>query len=132
MDDVLIAGTEKEVKYKNIYSAIHNFGQSFLSLMNFVDGGYVIDELINIRSKGYDIAIDWLKNTFTPEKEATPRINKSMDGYFADIKRHLQSHNVDVNRIRALKLHWPAKGRKYMWAKDDREKIYKIYVSEIK
>jgi len=32
------------MKYKNIYSAIHNFGHSFTSLMNYVDGDYVIDE----------------------------------------------------------------------------------------
>ncbi len=120
------------MKYKNIYSAIHNFGHSFLSLMNYVDGDYVIDELSNIISKGYDIEIDWLNNAFMPKPEATPRIIKSMDYYFANLKKHLQSQNVDVNRIKAMKLYCPAKGRKYMWAKDDRGKEYKIHVSEIK
>lgn len=120
------------MKYKNIYSAIHNFGHSFLSLMNFVDDGYVIDELFNIVSKGYDIEINWLNNSFKPEKEITPRIKKSMDYYFANIKEHLQSQQVDVNHIKVMKLHYPANGRKYMWAKDDRGKEYKIYVSEIK
>ena len=120
------------MKYKNIYSAIHNFGHSFLSLMNFVDGDYVIDELFNIISRGYDIEIDWLNNTFMPENEATPKIKKSMDYYFSNIKKHLQSQHVDVNCIKAMKLHWPAKGRKYMWAKDDRGKEYTIYVSEFK
>jgi len=120
------------MKYKNIYSAIHNFGHSFLSLMNFVDGKYVIDELQNIISKGYDIEINWLNNTFTPEEEATPRIKNSMDYYFANINSHLKSQHVDVDRIKAMKLHWPAKGRKYMWAKDDRDKEYTIYVSELK
>ena len=116
------------MKYKNIYSAIHNFGHSFLSLMNYVDGDYVIDEMVNIHSKGHDIEIDWLNNTFIPEEETTPRIKKSMDLYLADLKRHMQSENVDVNRIKAMKLFWPARGEKYMWARDDRGKEYKIYV----
>ena len=120
------------MKYKNIYSAIHNFGHSFLSLMNYVEGGYVIDDLMDIVSKGCDIEIDWLARTFTPQEEVTPRIKKSMDYYVADLKRHMQSQDVDVDRILALKLHWPAQGRKYMWARDDRGKTYKIYVSEAK
>jgi hypothetical protein len=116
------------VKYKNIYSAIHNFGHSFLSLLNYVDGDYVIDELSNISSKGCDIEIDWLNNTFMPEEELTPRIKKSMDDYWATLNQHMQSQNVDVNRIKTLKLYWPARGKKYMWARDDRGKEYKIYI----
>ena len=100
--------------------------------MNYVDGGYVIDELTTIISKGCDIEVDWLSNTFTPKQEATPRIMKSMDEYSARLERHLQSEHVDVNRIKALKLYFPTRGRKYMWAKDDRGEEYKIYVSEVK
>ena len=120
------------MKYKNIHSAIHNLGHSFLSLMNYVDGGYIIDELFNIRSRGFDIEIDWLNNTFIPEEELTSKIKKSMAYYSENLTRNMQSQNVDLNRINALKLHWPAKGRKYMWAKDDRGKEYRIYISEIK
>ena len=120
------------MKYKNIYSAIHNFGHSFLSLTNYVDEDYVIDELFDIVSRGHDIEIDWLHKTFVPAEEATPRIRESIDYYAAQLKEHLGSQAVDEDRIKAMKLYWPAKGRKYMWAKDDRGKEYKIYVSEIK
>jgi hypothetical protein len=120
------------VKYKNIYSAMHNLGHSFLSLMNYVDGEYVIDELADIRSRGFDIEIDWLNNTFIPEGELTPRIDKAIAYYSEDLINHLQSQDVDLNCIKVLKLHWPAKGKKYMWAEDDRGKEYKIFVSEIK
>ena len=99
--------------------------------MNYVDGDYVIDELIEIRSRGHDIEIDWLNNTFMPETEITPRIKTSMEQYSKDLKNHMQSLNVDVNCIYAMRFHWPARGRKYMWARDDRGKEYKIYVSEI-
>ena len=117
------------MKYKNIYSAIHNLGHSFLSLMNYVEGAYVIDDLSDIMTRGHDVEIDWLNKTFMPQREATPTIIKSMDFYCADLKRHLQSENVDADRLKSLKLYCPARGRKYMWAKDDRGKDYKIYVS---
>ena len=57
------------MKYKNIYSAIHNLGQSFLSLMNYVDGVYVIDDLSDITARGLDVEIDWLTNTFIPNQQ---------------------------------------------------------------
>ena len=129
---VLRVGSKKEMKYKHIYSAIHNLGHSFLSLMNYVDGQYIIDELFDIRSRGFDIEIDWLNNTFIPEEELTSKIKNSMAYYSENLTRNMESQNVDLNRIKALKLHWPAKGRKYMWAKDDRGKEYKIHIAEIK
>jgi len=125
-------GSKKEMKYKNIHSAIHNLGHSFLSLMNYVDGQYIIDELFDIRSRGFDIEIDWLNNTFIPGEELTSRIRKSMAHYSENLTGNMESQQVDMNCIKALELHWPAKGRKYMWAKDDRGKEYKVYVSEIR
>lgn len=120
------------MKYKNISSAIHNLGHSFLSLMNYVDRDYVIDELVDIRARGFDIEIDWLNNTFMPEEELTSRITKSIAYYSENLTKHMQSQDVDLSCIKALKLHWPAKGRRYMWARDDRGKEYKSYVSETK
>lgn len=117
------------MKYKNIYSAIHNLGHSFLSLMNYVDGKYIIDELCNIRSKGFCIEIDWLNNTFKPEGKLTSNIRKSMAFYSENMTGYMKSQNIDLNLIHALKLYWPANSKIYMWAKDDRGKEYKIYVS---
>ena len=120
------------MKYKNIHSAIQDLGHSFLSLMNYVDGDYIVDELFDIRSKGFDIEIDWSNKTFLPEGELTPRIKKSISYYFDNLTINMQSQNVDMNCIRVLKLYWPAQERKYMWARDDRGKKYKIFISEIK
>lgn len=117
------------MKYKNIHSAIHNLGHSFLSFMNYVDGTYIIDELFDIRSRGFDIEIDWLNNTFIPEAELTSNIRKSMAFYSENLTGHMKSQNIDLNLIQALKLYWPANGKRYMWAKDDRGKEYKIYAS---
>jgi len=120
------------MKYKNIYSAIHNFGHSFTSLMNYVDSDYVIDELSNIHSKGFDIEVDWLSRRFSPAQMASPRIKKSI-GYWGDsLKKHLLSHNVELEKLTSIKFVWPSEQRRYMFATDDRGKEYKIYVNEIK
>jgi len=120
--------SHKTMKYKNIRSAIHNFGHSFLSLMNYVDDVYVRDELFDIRKSGHDIEIDWLENTFTPASEARGPIIKSMAYWRADLERHLDSQDVDIDNVRGLKLVWPARGASYMWAVDDRGKEHKIYI----
>jgi len=119
------------VKYKNIYTAIHNLGHSFVGLCNYVDGGYVVDDLINIVSSDHDITIDWLNRTFAPETEVTPRIQRSIDFYATGMSDHLRSQDVDLACIKALEFYWPAKGRRYMRAVDDRGKEYKIYVAEM-
>ncbi len=120
------------VKYKNICAAIHNLGHSFVGLTNYVDGGYVTDDLWGIIAGGHDITIDWIHRTFTPEDQITSRIRESIDLYAAGLSDHLRSQDVDLACIKALEFHWPAKGRRYMRASDDRGKDYRIYVAEIK
>lgn len=116
------------MKYENINSAIHNFGRNFLSLMNCVDGVYVIEEIFDIRKKGYDIEIDWLTGRFTPESEATGPIRQSMADWRADLERHLASQDVNIDKVRGLKLVFPARGLCFMWAVDDRGREHRIYI----
>jgi hypothetical protein len=118
------------MKYKNIHSAMHNLGASFTSLMNYMLDGYVIDDLTSIHSQKFDIEIDWLSGTFAPEAMETARIRASIECYFSGLKRQFSRQNVDVAAITQLRFHWPAGGRKYMTATDDRGKTYEIYVNE--
>jgi hypothetical protein len=120
------------VKYKHIAGAIHNFGHSFTSLMNYVDDEYVMDELAKIHAQGHDIEVDWLSGSFTPAARVTPRIEKSIGYWRNGLVEHLQSHNVDPTSIVDLKFRWPARQRKYMIAVDDRGKEHKMYVNESK
>ncbi len=69
------------MKYKNIYSAIHNFGDSFTSFMNYTENGYVISDLHEIHRKGIDIELNWLTREFQPAEYATEGILKSI-GYW--------------------------------------------------
>ncbi|GFE79567.1 hypothetical protein GCM10011487_15670 [Steroidobacter agaridevorans] len=120
------------MKYKHINSAIHNFGHSFTSLMNYVDDGYVIDELVDIHAKGYDIEVNWLTGTFKPEVLRSPRIKKSI-GYWRDnLSKHLTKHGVGPEALTELLFVWPARERKQMRAVDNRGKSYRMYVNEIK
>lgn len=120
------------MKYKNISAAIHNFGHSFTSLVNYVEDGYVIDELSNIHAKGHEIQINWLNGQFQPSVLASPRITKSIEYWRASLAEHLQRHNIAPAAIAELRFVWPTPGRKYMAAVDDRGKSYKVYVNETK
>ena len=120
------------MKYKNIASAIHNHGHSFLSSMNYVDGAHVVDEIYRIRSLGYDIEIDWISGRWICDKAPTERIQKSISYWKAHLTKHLQSQNVEYDKLSRLILVIPASGRKYMAATDDRGRGHKIYVQETK
>jgi hypothetical protein len=100
--------------------------------MNYVDDDYVMDELDNIHKKGNDIDVDWLTGSFMPEILVTPRIQKSIGHYRDRLAQHLASHNVDLSALSLFVFSWPARGRKFMVAIDNRGKNYKIYVNESK
>lgn len=120
------------MKYKNIASAIHNFAASFTSLMNYVDGDYVLDELRQVREHGGDIDVDWISGRFEPAALATPRILASVSLWRASLEEHLAAQNVRQEALTSLRLHWPARARQLMVALDDRGKRHAIYVNESK
>lgn len=120
------------MKYKNIYSAIHNFGRSFTSSMNYVDGEYVMDELAKMHTQDIDIEVDWQTGVFSPATLVTPRVQKSIGYWKNGLKKQLVSQNVELEALTELKFRWPAGERKHMLALDDRGKEYKIFVNESK
>ncbi|MDF2370680.1 MAG: hypothetical protein P1V21_07805 [Rhizobiaceae bacterium] len=120
------------MKYKNIPAAIHNLGDSFLSSMNYIDGGYVIDDMTDIHQEGHGVSIDWIRAEFHPKSRMTDRIGRSLEYYHAGLANHFHNLNVDLSRLESVTFCWPVKGRKSMEATDDRGKHYKIYVREFK
>ncbi len=77
------------MKYKNINSAIHNFGHSFFSLINYIEDSHIIDELGKIHKKGYDIKIDWLNREFEPKQMLNKKIEKSINSYANNLESFL-------------------------------------------
>jgi hypothetical protein len=108
------------MKYKNIKSAIHNFGHSFVSYENYVDGDFVLYELKNIHRKGYDIAINWFTQEFSPNHLCSERIKKSIGYWSSGIQEHLNRQNVDIDSLKSLELFWPVKTIHFIVAIDDR------------
>jgi hypothetical protein len=100
--------------------------------MNYIQDGYVIDDLASIHNQRLDIEIDWLAGTFAPALMETERIRASVEFYRSRLERQLAKQNVDLAAISVLRFRWPAGGRKFMIATDDRGKAYKIYVNESK
>ncbi|MEQ5840264.1 hypothetical protein N0A02_12580 [Paraburkholderia acidicola] len=92
----------------------------------------MIDDLDLIHREQIDIEIDWLRGDFRPAEKATERILISIESYRSGLERHLLSENVELRSLVKLGFHWPASGRKFMAAVDDRGKDYKIYVNESK
>ena len=116
------------MKYKNINTAIHNLGHSFISDMNHVDDVYIIDELRSIQQKGYDIQINWLNLGFNPIQMKTKKIEKSILYYSNKLEKQFSMHNVEFERIKSLLFIWKSEKNPYMLALDDRGKEYNIQV----
>jgi hypothetical protein len=73
------------LKYKNIPSAIHNLGHSFTSFANYINDGYIIDDLADIHRKERGIEIDWLAGSFAPDKLASSRIRESISYWHGSV-----------------------------------------------
>lgn len=118
------------MKYKNINSAIHNFGHSFVSDMNYIDDDFIINELKKIHRKEFDITIDWLTGDFQPEKEVTERLIRSIAYWRDGLEKHLHQQNVDLAALRKLKYCWLVGSNHYMEAEDDRGKSYEVEITK--
>ncbi|MFD1064125.1 hypothetical protein ACFQ1Q_12780 [Winogradskyella litorisediminis] len=112
------------MKYKNIPSAIHNFGHSFLSYENYVDSDYVIYKLNKISRKNHDIKIDWKTKEFQPKILLSKRITKSIKFWHDNIKKHFSSQNVEFDCLETFELIWNIGERPKVVAIDNREKMY--------
>jgi hypothetical protein len=118
------------MKYKNILSAIHNFGHSFLSYENYVDSDFVIDELNKISGKNYDIKIDWKTKEFQPKNMITDRINKSIGFWYNNIDDHFHSQNVEFDSLKSFQLIWNNGEKPKVIATDDRGKFYEKEITK--
>ncbi len=50
------------MKFKKLPSMSHNFSHSFVSLMNYVDDGYVFEDLFDLakENEGKVVSIQWI------------------------------------------------------------------------
>jgi hypothetical protein len=92
------------VKYKAIKSMAHNFSHSFVSYQNYVDDGYVIDDLLQLvrEADGGRVTIRWIPEG-DPHAGLPERVRKSIALYRAWLPGHLRNHGVDRNALREFR-----------------------------
>ena len=92
------------LKYKTLKSVAHNFTHSFVSFNNYVDDGFVIDDLRQLvrEANGERVSIVWLP-VQAQSPSLTPRILKSIEYYKADLPRFVLASGSEISSIREFR-----------------------------
>ena len=83
----------------------HNWTHSFMSNMNYVDNGYVFEDMYQLARdrRGEKVTITWIPS---PQEELlwlTPRIRESLKHYRKALPAHLVRHQVDPDAISEMR-----------------------------
>ena len=92
------------MKYKVLKSIAHNFSHSFVSFMNYLDDGYVIDDLRQLARKanGQRVSIYWIPDS-KQQSQLTPRVLKSIPYWKARLPNLVTSSGADINAIKEFR-----------------------------
>lgn len=123
------------VKYKHIDSALHNFGHSFVSLMNYVDDLYVCDLM---QAMAWDLPenelrIDFSVGSSSLPPASPPQLHKSVDYWQAWLPKLLESQKVSPASLGSVVLRYrlTRKGPEVIVeATDDRGAAHKVFVAD--
>ncbi len=122
------------MKYKNIDSAIHNLGHSFMSGMNYFDDDHVMYEVqALVRRKPHEVWINFSTGEITPKREHSQRLLKSIGHYREWLGDHLRRHNVDPAALKDVTFHHRLTrlgAESVMLAVDDRGVQHRVVVKE--
>src|SRR5574342_1345284 len=120
------------MKYKRIKSAIHNFGHSFVSLMNYVDGEYIIDLLPPLLRDlpGNALTVRFPAGTLEPDREYPSTLRKSVAYWAASYPDQLRSQGIDPDALveSCLVLSLAPGLRCEARAVDDRGDVHSVFV----
>ena len=117
------------MKYKILGSVAHNFSHSFLSWMNYVDNGYVVEDLLIAvrKADGERISVQWVPDV-PPAVSLSERVLKSIAHYKSWFPEFVERSGADVAAIREFRTDLFLKPRKQIVAEahlvDDRGKKY--------
>ena len=117
------------MKYSVLKSVAHNFSHSFVSYMNYVDDGYVIDDLRQLARKadGERISVHWIPDS-TPQAHLPRRVLKSIANYKAWLPDHVRNSGASIEAIREFRTDIFLKSNKQIaveaYLLDDRGKEY--------
>ncbi len=112
------------MKYKALKSIAHNYSHSFVSYTNYVDDGFVIDDLKQIvrKAEGEKICVWWvLEHPQIPQ--LTQRILRSIEYYKRNLPKFVADMGSDIVAIREFRTEIYLKSNKQM-AVDGRGRAY--------
>ena len=94
------------MKYKNLKAFAHNFTRSFLSYTNYVDDGFVIDDIWKIAKARYEgpLIIYWIPDELPSAPLLTKRMEKAIENYKKWLPEHADRHSIQVVAIRRFYL----------------------------
>ena len=122
------------MKYKALKSAAHNFSHSFVSYMNYVDGAYIVEDLLQLarKAEGERISIQWIPDTAS-EQRFPRRVQKSIASYKEWLPKHILNSGAEIDRIQEFRTEIFLKPNKQIAVQafliDDRGKKYVCDVS---
>jgi hypothetical protein len=92
------------MKYRILKSIAHNFSHSFVSFMNYVDDGHVIDDLRQLarQANGERISIHWIPDS-ERQVPLPERVLKSIANYKAWLPDLVSSSGASVEAIREFR-----------------------------
>ena len=93
------------MKYKSIRAMAHNWSHSFMSANNYVEGGYVSDDIYKLaRARcGKKVTINWIPTTSPDLLELSSRVRVCVLAYRATLAEHLRHHTIDASAIIELR-----------------------------
>ena len=93
-------------RYKVLKSIAHNLGHSYLSLMNYVDGDYIVEHLFRRAKETGEsrVRIDVLRGTIQPEAFQTPVLAASAARERAAFGRLVQSGGAALDMVAAARM----------------------------
>ena len=120
------------MKYKNIDSAIHNFGHSFMSGMNYVEDDHVMYEVHAIvRKEPHELSINFSTGKISPQAAYSSRLQTAVKNYREQLPDFLTRNSVDPTAVMDVTLHHRLTrtgGETVMLARDDRGIEHRVVV----
>jgi len=121
------------MKYKHIDAMLHNFGHSFVSLMNYVDDEYILDVLPRLARKvaGHEIDINFANGEISPSGEYPVTFHKSVSYWREWLPKHMNHHRIEAQRLSDVHIRYRLvkMGHEIIVSvTDDRGKEHKVFV----
>ena len=88
--------TSFTTKYKAIRSMAHNWSHSFMSPINYVDGGFVYEDMYQMarQRRGAKVTISWIPSTNDELSDLPLRVQKCVAAYRTGLAEHLKRHRI--------------------------------------